>query len=251
MARNIPRNRPLGHGQEASFGATVDDPGTQDTTNRAASFPFDPALGVRLLGEIQAEGLRAAGALVDRLVHLVDGPHAAPDSEGDPTADATAPTGPAGVDMGAVLPWFDLWRDLVERTSDTVQRFRATDTGTGEVRVDLDGSLAPTRALAIEVGPDGDGAGEMWLHNGTTTDRGELVPQCGPLSGIDGTALTCDVGIDPPKIDGLPSRSSRGFAITVAVDPSTAPGTYRGIVQVQGADQVWMPLEVVVPTVSS
>lgn len=153
--------------------------------------------------------------------------------------------------MGAVLPWFDLWRDLVERTSETVQRFRVVDPGAGEVRVDLDGDLAPTRALAIEIGPDRTGSGEMWLHNGTTADRSELVPTCGPLSAPDGAVLSCEVGIEPPKIDGLPSRSSRGFVITASVDPSAQPGRYRGIVQVGGADAVWMPLEIVVPAVSS
>lgn len=222
----------------------ADDGDTQDTTYRTA-FGFDPVLGVKLLGEIQAEGLRAAGAIVDRLVHLVDGAGTdgarADDSDGPPS-----PEGPAGVDMGAVLPWFDLWRDLVERTSDTVQRFRVSDTAAGEVRVDLDGSLAPTRALAITVGADGTGSGEMWLHNGTAADHGQLVPQCGPLSGVDGTALACDLQIDPPKVDGLPARSSRGFAITVTLNQPAAPGTYRGIVQVRGADAVWMPLEVVV-----
>jgi hypothetical protein len=204
-----------------------------------------------VLEEIQAEGLRAAGALVDRLVHLVDGPRPAPESsEGSESAadPVDAPQrGPAGVDMGAVIPWFELWRELVERTSDTVQRLRTTHAGSTQVRVDVDGRLAPTLALAIAVGADGNGSSEMWLHNGTTTDHGELVPRCGPLNEVDGTVLTCDVEIDPPKIDGLPSRSSRGFTITVAVDAATRSGTYRGIVQVQGAEPVWMPLEVVVP----
>lgn len=226
----------------------MDENSTQDATYRDASFPFDPTVGIKLLGEIQAEGLRAAGALVDRLVHLVDGPHPAPADTDDPAADPPA-SGPASIDMGAVLPWFDLWRDLVERTADTVQRFRTSDAGTTGVRVDVDGSLTPAQALAIPVGADGTGSGEMWLHNGTTTDHGELVPRCGPLSGIDGTTIPCDVEFDPPKVDGLPSRSIRGFAIAVTVEPTTPPGTYRGIVQVQGAEPVWMPLEVVVPAV--
>lgn len=227
----------------------MDESSTQDATYRDASLRFDPTVGIRLLGEIQAEGLRAAGALVDRLVHLVDGPTA---DDGEPDAGTTPPNASSGVDPGAVLPWFELWRDLVERTSETVQRFRVVDPGIGEVRVDLDGGLAPTRPLAIMLSPDGIGVGEMWLHNGTATDHDALVPTCGPLSGVDGTLLACAVEIDPPKIDELLSRSSRGFTITVTLDPATAPpGTYRALVQVDGAEPVWLPLEVVVPAVAA
>lgn len=229
------------------MGSILDERDTQDGPYRDASFPFDPALGVRLLGEIQAEGLRAAGALVDRLVHLVDGPPATgteASGEGGP-AGGTQP-GPTGIDMGAVLPWFDLWRDLVERTSDTVQRFRVADPATGEFRVDLAGTSAPAHPLVVAL-TDGSGSTEMWLHNGTTTDHGELVPACGPLSGTDGKTLRCTVTIDPPRIDGLPPRSSRGFAIAVRTPKTAKPGTYRGVIQVQGAEAVWLPLEVVVP----
>jgi hypothetical protein len=221
----------------------VDERDGQGATDRAAPFLFD----TRLLSEIQAEGLRAAGALVDRLVQLVDGPHSGAEADGDPTPQS----GPASVDMGAVLPWFDLWRDLADRTSDSLQRLRAADAGSEEVRIGVDGGLAPSRALAIITAPDGHGHGEMWLHNGTATDQGPLLPQFGPLHDPHGAALVCDIQIDPPMVDALPSRSSRGFAIAVTVDPSIPAGTYRGIVQVKGAEQVWMPVEIVVPAPSS
>lgn len=229
-----------------------EDPGA---TSRPASFLFDPALGASLFHEIQAEGLRAAGALVERLVHLVDGSSSS--TAGDPAADATddttPPNSPTGLDPGAILPWFELWRDLVERTSDTVQRLQGASTGPSGhgVQVGIGGNLAPVRPLTIAVGPDGHGAGEMWLHNGTTSDHGELVPHCGPLSDEYGLSLNCEAEIEPPKIDALPARSSRGFAIAIRVDPTIAPGTYRGIVQVRGAGAVWMPLEVVLPARSS
>lgn len=197
-----------------------------------------------LLGEIQAEGLRAAGALVERLVHLVDGPHgAAPDA---PAADRTPPETPSTPDPGAILPWFDLWRDLVDRTADAVQRLQGVTDGP-VVQVGGDGYLAPPRPLSVVLDTSGHARTEMWLHNGTHTDQGELVPQCGPLSDVEGNELGCDVTIDPPKIDGLPSRSSRGFTISLTSDPASTPGTYRGIVQVRGADAAWIPLEVVVP----
>jgi len=231
---------------------TDDDPGA---TTRRGSFPFDPVLGAALFNEIQAEGLRAAGTLVERLVHLVDGSPGA--THGDRAADSsdgpTPPRSPAGPDMGAILPWFELWRDLVERTTETVQRLGGADTGpNGDgVQLGIDGSLVPTRPLVVAIGPTGSGQGEMWLHNGTATDHGALVPQCGPLCDSDGNRLECEVEIDPPKIDDLPSRSSRGFAITVVADALAGPGTYRGVVQVGGAPAVWMPIEVTVPMLPS
>lgn len=229
----------------------VDDGNQRDSAPPAGYLPFDPALGVAMLGEIQAEGLRAAGALVERLVHLVDGPHVVPttDEDADAATEAPPPGRPPPADMGAVLPWFDLWNDLLERTTDTLQRFRGADVGpAGEgVQVGVDGSLVPTHPLTIDLDSARRGRGEMWLHNGTPDDHGELVPRCGPLTDVHGSVLDGEVEIDPPKIDGLPSRSSRGFTIAVAVEPSAPAGTYRGVVQMGGADAVWMPLEVLVP----
>jgi len=203
--------------------------------------PFDPVLGARIFGEIQAEGLRAAGALVERLVHLVDGPR------GDP-ADESTPPAPSAAES-AVQPWLELWHDLIERTSDTVQRLQGADVGPEGVgvRIGVDGGLAPVKPLVLSLGSTGQAAGEMWLHNGTPEDTGELMPRCGPLCGLDGSPLVCDVAIEPAVVDRLPSRSSRGFTITVDADVSAAPGTYRGLVQVSGAAAVWLPLEVVLP----
>ena len=227
------------------------DPGA---TTRPGSFLFDPVLGATLFNEIQAEGLRAAGMLVDRLIHLVDGSPTAADQDGaSASRDEPASAGPTESQAGAILPWFELWRDLAERTSDTVQRLNGAATGpTGDgVQVGIDGSLAPVRPLTITVDSAGHGHGEMWLHNGTPEDHGELIPHCGPLSDEFGATLVHDAEIEPPKIDALMSRSSRAFAISIHADPASAPGTYRGIVQVQGAAAVWMPIEVVVGVKSS
>src|SRR5689334_22601097 len=89
--------------------------------------PLDPALGAKIFGEIQAEGLRAAGALVERLVRLVDGPRSDP-------ADESATPSPSAAES-AVQPWFELWRDLIERTSETVQRLQGAGVGPAGVGV--------------------------------------------------------------------------------------------------------------------
>jgi hypothetical protein len=231
--------------------ANADGSGEPDSPHLLGSALFDPVLGAKVLGEIQAEGLRAAGSLVERLVHLVDGPSTSNSVDSSPDLGASeqpASSGPSAAALGAVRPWFDLWSELVERTSDTLQRFRTTETGpdgTG-VQVGIDGSLVPSRALTITVGSNGHGCGEMWLHNGTTADHGRVTPRTGSLTGADGAALACDVTIDPPSVESLVSKSSRGFAISVTVPPSAATGMYRGVIQVEGADAVWMPFEVVV-----
>ena len=150
--------------------------------------------------------------------------------------------------MGAVGPWFDLWRELVERTTETIQRLQGGDLGpTGDgVRLGVDGGLIPARPLVIKIGADASAHGEMWLHNGTPDDHGALVPHCGPLSDVNGAVLAASIDIDPPRVDALHSRSSRAFVITATTEPTVTPGTYRGVVQVGGAEAVWMPLEIVV-----
>jgi hypothetical protein len=100
--------------------------------------------------------------------------------------------------------------------------------------------------LAVTVDVGGSGQAEMWLHNGTADDQGQLVPHCGPVSDGYGNVLEGEVDISPPKIDRLHARSSRSFVISVAAEPTAAPGPYRGIVQVRGAESVWMPIEVIV-----
>lgn len=226
-----------------------------DATTRQRPGLWDPLLGATLFNEIQAEGLRAASSLVERLVHLVDGSPDAEDREraADSVNEPATPQDAHDPGLSAILPWFELWRDLVDRTSDTLQRLGDAGAGrAGEgVRVGIDGSLVPTHPLTIVIDPDGHGRGEMWLHNGTPSEHGELVPHCGPLSDEYGQTLVADAELEPPKIDALPARSSRGFVISIGVDPASAPGTYRGVVQVRGASATWMPLEVVVPARAS
>jgi hypothetical protein len=218
-----------------------------DGAGDTPSDPFGVLAGTRFLGEIQAEGLRAAGALVDRLVHLVDGPGQTVGS----IHDDGAPVGPPPVAekaMGAVTPWVEMWSDLVQRTLDTLQRVRGTSTDpvSGAAQLEVDGSLVPSHPLRLEVPAGGSARSEMWLHNGSAQPHEALAPRCGPLVAADGSTLRATVAFDPALVDALPARSSRGFLVEVEVDGPASPGTYRGTVQVRGAPAVWMPIEVVV-----
>jgi hypothetical protein len=206
---------------------------------------FDPVAGAKAFGEIQAEGLRAAGALVERLVHLVDGSAPAADTTDAASAAATA-TGP--VDAGAVTPWFELWADLLQRTVESVQRVGGPDGGGGAdvVQVDVEGGSVRGRPLSLATLPGAAATTEVWLHNGTAEVSGRLEPRCGALAAPDGRALDAVVTFDPPVLDSLLARSSRGVVLSVAVAAAAPPATYRGTVQVDGAPAVWLPLEVVV-----
>jgi hypothetical protein len=86
---------------------------------------------------------------------------------------------------------------------------------------------------------------EVWLHNGTTTPAGPFALRCGPLERADGAVLDGTIRFDPLQVDPLPGRSSR--AVAVSVDGTPAPGVYRGVLQADGAPDLWLPLQVTVP----
>lgn len=173
---------------------------------------------MRTLADIQAEGLRAAGMLLERMLAT------------EPPAKAAEE--PAG-DYAAVL---EAWLDLARRTAA--------------------GLSAPGHPGAVTVPVDGVGAGpaillaagesaEVWLHNGTTTPAGPFALRCGPLERADGAVLDATIRFDPLVVEPLPGRSSR--AVTVSVDGVPAAGIYRGVLQADGAPDLWLPLQVTVP----
>jgi hypothetical protein len=224
------------------------DPDGSTGQRRGWASAFDPVAGAKVFGEIQAEGLRAAGALVDRLVHLVDGAAVAPEADGASAASAAA--GP--LDAGAVTPWFELWADLLQRTVESVQRVGGAAAGGAAdvVQVDVAGGSVQGRPLSLTTPAGTVATTEVWLHNGTADASGGLEPRCGPLDAPDGRTLDAVVRFDPPVLDSLLARSSRGLVLTVAVAADVPAATYRGTVQVDGAPAVWLPVEVVVaPTV--
>ena len=87
---------------------------------------------------------------------------------------------------------------------------------------------------------------EAWLHNGTTTGVGPLTLHAGELRASDGALLGASVVCDPGRIDSLPGRSSRGITVAVRRHGRVRAGTYRGLIQVEGAPEVWLAVEVTV-----
>jgi hypothetical protein len=189
---------------------------------RRSRAAFDPVASARAVAEIQAEGLRAAGELLDRVLGA------------EPDAGPGPPRRPPGGEATALV---DAWLDLVRRMVDALARPDAP----GAITVAVDGS-----GVGPQVRLDGAPT-EVWLHNGTPRAVGPLALRCGPLTGPDGAALDgARVRFDPAEIDVLPGRSSRGVVVALDVGAEQAPGVYRGTIQARGAPRLWLPLEVVV-----
>jgi hypothetical protein len=188
---------------------------------------FDPVAGMRAVADIQAEGLRAAGELLERMLRS------------EPDAPTPRPRSSGGELSGLV----DAWTDLMRRTVAALAAPGEPDALT--VAVDADGA-GPQVRLALNEATDSAFA-EVWLHNGTFSVVGPLALRCGPLSDADGTVLDgADVGFEPREVELLPARSSRAVVVSLAAAGPLRPGTYRGTIQAHGAPRLWLPLEVVI-----
>jgi hypothetical protein len=190
---------------------------------------FDPVAGMRAMADIQAEGLRAAGDLLERMLG----------SEPDGPGPRSRP--PAG-DYTALV---DAWTDLLRRTiAGLAQPGRP---GAVTVPVDASGVGPPVRlALPCPESANGDATGEVWLHNGTRSAVGPLALCCGQLTDADGRVLDGAAVRFAPRDVTLPPRSSRAVVVSLAATTPPRPGTYRGTIQARGAPGLWLPLEVAI-----
>ncbi len=191
--------------------------GPEANGNRGRRGRFDPVAGMRAMAEIQAEGLRAAGEVLDRMLG----------------SEPPVPPPRGGRDEYAAL--VDAWAELLRRGVSVL-----TTPGASGVSIDGDG---PAAAVRVVIGAE---PVEVWLHNRTGTATGPLTLRCGPLSDAAGGVLEgVSVHFDPAFIDTLPARSSRGVRVSagVAGEPPRA-GVYRGVIQAEGVPAVWLPLEV-------
>jgi hypothetical protein len=190
---------------------------------------FDPVAGMRAAADIQAEGLRAAGELLERMLGS------------EPDGPRSRPRPPAG-DYTALV---DAWTDLLRRSVDALAR--PGHGGAVTVPVDSSGVGPPVR-LGVRAAGGADGVvAEVWLHNGTGAAVGPLALHCGPLGGSDGTLLEgADVRFEPRELALLPARSSRAVSVSLAATAPLRPGTYRGTIQARGAPALWLPFEVAI-----
>jgi hypothetical protein len=229
---------------------------------------LDPAANARALGEIQRRGLRAAGELVDRLIGAVDGdgrenPAAAVDgvdgSDGSERKAAGTPGGSVAGSPPADL--LQLWMDVFQRGLQAMAAMArpegahaagggpnaTADVGRGTVTGAVHNTVGIGRSGEGPAGSDAQpgrtGSAEVWLHNGTAEARSGLRLHSGDLRAHDGGTLPASaLRFDPPSLDDLPARSSRGVVVAADVADGVPDGVYRGVLLVAGAPNVWLPI---------
>jgi hypothetical protein len=117
-----------------------------ESSKKPSRPPFDPVAGVRAMADIQAEGLRAAGDLIERMLG------SEPDGPGP--RESSAP--------GDYAVLVDAWTDLLRRTVDGLARLGRP----GAVTVAVDSNrIGPQVRLALrESGNEDASVAEVWLH---------------------------------------------------------------------------------------
>jgi hypothetical protein len=189
---------------------------------------FDPVAGMRAMADIQADGLRAASDLLERMLG----------SEQD--ASRAAPSRSREGDYTALV---DAWSRLLRLAAGLA---RPVDSGSVTVAVDSSTVGPPLRLVLDRTDEADSAAAEIWLHNGTSTAVGPLALRCAALTAPGGEAFAARVSFDPPEVPLLAPRSSRGVVISVAASGPPRPGIYRGTIQADGAPTLWLPVEVTV-----
>lgn len=207
------------------------DANANSANERRRSVPlFDPIAGMRAMADIQAEGLRAASNLLERVL--------------DPDQRSPAARSPSPSFERDYAGLADAWVELLQRVSAGL----APPGDAGRVTVPVDSAAVgpPVRLVLEGPGQAEATAGEVWLHNGTSAAVGPLALRCGALSAPGGELLDARVSFDPAEVPLLPPRSSRGVAISVLAGGEPRTGVYRGTIQAEGAPALWLPVEVAV-----
>jgi hypothetical protein len=208
-----------------------ESPGNGASGGRRPVPLFDPVAGMRAMADIQAEGLRAASDLLERVLEPEDREPMAP------------PSSPASDTDYAEL--VNAWGEMLRQVAAALARPEAQ----GRLTIPIDGGVGPPVWLALEVEGGEQPArttGEFWLHNGTAAAVGPLALRCGALSTAGGEVLDARVRFEPADVAELPARSSRGVVVSVTPSGRPDPGVYRGTIQAEGAPALWLPLELAV-----
>jgi len=202
---------------------------------------FDPVANARALSAIQAEGFRAAAKLVDRFVAVAgtNGNGAAPASETSENGSTASDSAP-GSDVDLIVrSWWSSWGRLLRSMPGSGAG------GTGPATFELTGDNAN---VPVQLQADGPGrvATEMWLHNSSAEDLGDVGLLCGGLLSHDGHVLAASAVWFTPDCVPMPARSSRGITMEVVVEEGVPAGRYRGTVLAQGYPDLWLPIVVTV-----
>ncbi len=175
----------------------------EDAPTDAWKALLDPWANARALGDVQAQALRVAGDLVERLARSVDGPEVAADDATNREADGPARPGDAS-------QLVDVWLELLSRIAQVFDG-SASPGSTRDDRVDLDLAEDGGGRLRLVAGPPGcSTAAEIWLHNRSAHSLPALCLHAADLLSPAGAPLAASLAFEPARIDGMPARSSRG-----------------------------------------
>jgi hypothetical protein len=220
---------------------------------------FNPSAGIRALADVQRRGLIAAGELVDRLIGAVDG-------DLSPSVPGRA-TRPTPDDDPQTLDFVNIWIEVFQRGLQamipatrsygtaatngaqiaTADLARGTTTGAVHIQADADSGSPDNGGGGSTRGVRRRGSAEVWLHNGTPEPLLGLRLHAGDLRAHNGTTLPeSALRFDPPSLDELPGRSSRGVVVTAEVADGIPGGVFRGVLLVTGVPDVWLPIVVTV-----
>ena len=204
---------------------------------------FDPAANARALSAIQAEGFRAASALVDRFVRIattgVDRADLSPSSA--LTSGQRADLFGATDIEPLIRSWWSMVGQLLLGAAPRVAEAAPAEPAT----LDFSNAAAEGR-LDLEAPVEGVAAAEVWLHNRGATDLGQIRLQCSNLLAHDGSVVESGaVSFDPATV-AMPGRSSRGIELRVEVPQGVQPGIYRGTLLAEGHPSLWLPVALTV-----
>ena len=181
------------------------------------------------MADIQAEGLRAAGDLLERVLGTESGSPAA--REDSPASEYQA--------------FVDAWIEVLRQTFAGLAQPPAGEAVT--VPVEANGVGPPLRLAVGPASEPAERSAEVWVHNGSRSAVGPVTFRCGELSDPQGELLEgVEVQFGPAEVEVMPARSSRAVVVSLVGAGYARPGTYRGTIQALGAPGVWLPLEVVV-----
>jgi hypothetical protein len=235
----------------------------------------------RLIGAVDGDGHGKAAATADGSDGLErsDGSDGSERSDGaEGSVGVEGSDGPDGVDgsrraagspgESVASPPADLlqlWMDVFQRGLQAMAAMArpdgahaagggaiaTADVGRGTVTGAVHVTVGADRSGVVAAGSNGQpgrtGSAEVWLHNGTSEARSGLRLHTGDLRTHDGSTLPASaLHFDPPSLDELPARSSRGVVVTAEVADGTPGGVYRGVLLVAAAPDVWLPIVVTV-----
>jgi hypothetical protein len=186
---------------------------------------IDPVAGIRAIADIQAEGLRAASDLLDRVLGR-DAPAVPP------------PNGGSG--ERSYVPVLDAWASMLEGFA------AALSTQGGATVLSID-SEQPGPAVRIRWADGVSTSVELQITNPRSEAAAPIRLDAGALLAPDGSVLDgAAVGVAPAEIPELPARTSVPVTVSLRVARQPRPGTYRGTLQAAGAPALWLPVEVTI-----